>query len=292
MNKAPLAVIILTYNEELNLPGALDSVCGWAGQVFVVDSFSTDRTVEIAKSYGAEIYQHPFGDYCDWAAQRNWALDNLPIKHDWVLFLDADERVTPELAREITDVLPCVDAEVGGFYINRRFVFMGRWLRHGGRYPDRVLRLVRRDRTRVLRVGRAEYFQVNGRVQYLKHDMLHADQKGLAFWISKHNRYSDIGAKEVLELESGKLSSFEQQNRNKGSQSELEGRYRIWIKQRVWPRLPSVARPLLRFFYRYFFQLGFLDGKEGLIYYVLHEFWYPFLIDAKAEELRRQTNEL
>lgn len=276
---APLAVVILTYNEELNLPGALESVCGLADQVFVVDSFSTDRTVEIAKSYGAEVCQHPFEH---WAAQRNWALDNLPIQTSWVLFLDADERVTAELAHEIAQILPQTASDVAGFYINRRFIFLGRWLRHGGYYPNWVLRLVRPELTRVIPAGDREYFQVSGDVRYLKHCLIHEDLRGLDFWISKHNRISRMAALKAISV------NDETTHEKFG---ELEGRWRVWVRDHIVERLPAFLQPFIFFSYRYVFRLGILDGKEGLIYYFLHDFWYPFLIAAKITELRLDKKE-
>jgi len=124
-SRCSISVIILTFNEELNLPTSLGSVAVWADQVFIVDSFSNDRTLEVAKKFGVEIHQN---SWSDWAIQRNWALDNLPIRNQWVLFLDADERVSTELANEIREALKNVPDEVSGFYINRRFIFLGKEL--------------------------------------------------------------------------------------------------------------------------------------------------------------------
>ena len=276
MMVAPLAVVILTYNEELNLPGALESVCDWANQVFIVDSFSTDRTVEIAKAHSAGVYQHPFEH---WATQRNWALDNLPIQTPWVLFLDADERVTAELAHEMAEMLPQAPPEVAGFYVNRRFFFMNRWLKRGGYSPNWVLRLVRPEETRVIPAGDREYFQVSGIVRRLKGHLIHEDQRGLDFWIAKHNRISEMAAH--------KLASSASHTGKDGS-GELEGRWRVWIRDHIVDKLPLLLQPFIFFVYRYFLRLGILDGKEGLVYYFLHDFWYPFLVAAKTMELKKK----
>ena len=272
----PIAVVILTFNEERNLPAALESVCGWARQIFVVDSFSADRTVEIARAYGAEVYQHPFEH---WATQRNWALDNLPIQTPWVLFLDADERATAELAREIAQVLPQAPSEVAGFYINRRFIFMSRWLRHGGYSPNWILRLVRPEQTRVIPAGDREYFQVSGIARRLKGHLIHEDQRGLDFWIAKHNRISGMAAHKLISSAS---------NTGRDGSGELEGRWRVWIRNHIVEKLPLLLQPFVFFIYRYFLRLGILDGKEGLVYYFLHDFWYPFLVAAKTMELKRE----
>lgn len=279
MGLVPLSVIILTYNEEVNLPSALDSVVGWADQVFVVDSFSTDGTLEIAKSYNVPVYQNP---WTDWATQRNWALDNLPIRNEWVLFLDADERISSELAEEIKETLKNVPHEVSGFYINRRFVFLKRWLKHGGYNPNWVLRLVRRNKTRVLPAGSSEYFKVKGKILKLKSFIIHEDKKNLSFFISKHNKISELQVKKLVDK-----TKILDEDREKAY--AIEGRYRVWLKENILSRLPLFLRPFFIFTYRYFLKLGFLDGKEGLIYYFLHDFWYPFLVDAKIVEMQKRT---
>ncbi|MBI4634954.1 MAG: glycosyltransferase family 2 protein [Candidatus Rokubacteria bacterium] len=279
--RTPVTVIILSYNEEINLPHALRSVLGWADQVFVVDSYSIDGTVEIARSLGATVVQHAWEN---WAAQRNWALATLPIRHDWVLFLDADERLTVELQEEITRTLRGLREEVSGFYIDRRMIFVGRWLKYGGYNPTWVLRLVRRDRVRVHHAGDREYFELAGKARYLRRHMLHLDQKDLGFWIDKHNRISNLAAGELLkgtDTQGGLL------NQSRPGTAILERRRAVWLRRNVLAAVPSLLAPCIEFAYRYFFRLGFLDGRPGLIYCVLHAFWYPFLVKVKVEEMRR-----
>jgi glycosyltransferase involved in cell wall biosynthesis len=278
-HKAPLSTIILTFNEEINLPNSLNSVIHWADQVFVVDSFSTDKTIEIAKQNNVPVYENPW--IC-WATQRNWALDNLPIRNEWVLFLDADEQISPELANEIKETLKNVPEEVAGFYINRRFIFLGRELKHGGYNPNWVLRLVRPRRTGVLPAGDSEYFQVNGQVNKLKSFMYHEDKKNIAFFIDKHNKISSSAAMKLFNKKS--ILDLEKEGR-----AVIEGRKRVWIKETILNKLPLFLRPFVLFTYRYFLKLGFLDGKEGFIYYFLHDFWYPFLVDVKVLELRKRN---
>ena len=273
--KAPVAVVILTYNEEANLPYALASVTDWARQVFVVDSFSTDRTLEIAKSHGAEVFQHPFEH---WATQRNWAIDTLPTKSPWTLFLDADESVTEDLAEEISRELPRTPDDVAGYYLDRRFFFLGRCLKHGGYRPNWVLRLVRANRTRVVPAGDREYFHVNGKTLSLSGNLLHEDRRGLDFWIAKHNRISNMA---VTHMRTRGAQS------GNGTGSSKEGHLRNWLRANALERFPALLRPFGMFIYRYFLRLGFFDGKEGAIYYFLHDFWYPFLIAAKTFEAGR-----
>jgi glycosyltransferase involved in cell wall biosynthesis len=224
---APLTVIILTYNEELNLPQALRSVCGWAQQVIVLDSFSTDRTVQIAREFGAEVYQHRFEDY---AKQRNHAL-TLPIRSEWILFLDADEWVPPELQREIAAVIDRNPPE-DGFYIKRRFIWMGRWIRRGY-YPTWILRLARRGRVRCEERQVNEHLIVDGAVGYLQHDFIHEDRKDLADWIAKHVRYARREADELIKREL-RVAQEEIDARLFGTQAQRKR----WLRRHVWERLP------------------------------------------------------
>jgi glycosyltransferase involved in cell wall biosynthesis len=266
--KVDVAVIVLTFNEEANLQRTLDSV-GWAKKIFVVDSFSTDRTLEIARLSGAIVYQHPFEHF---ATQRNWALDNLPIEAEWVLFLDADEQVTQELEDEITSKIETIHSRVSGFYINRRFIFLGRSLKHGGYSNNWVLRLVRHREATVLKGGIWEYVNVTGTTEYLKAPMLHEDRKGLKYWIDKHNQYSSAEARSSDKFEIV------------ADVGEVEGRRRLWVKRYVYNRLPPIGKAALSFLYRYVLRLGFLDGKTGFVYYFLHDLWYPLLVAAKKDE--------
>lgn len=282
MLNAPVSVIILTYNEEVNLRACLESVRDLTDEIFIVDSFSTDKTLEIAREYTQKIYQNPWVHF---AHQRNWALDNLPISYDWVFFLDADERLTPELCKEIADIWRNGSPPYAGFYIKRNFYFLGRLLKHGGYHSDFILRLIRKDKGRVIAgSGVREYMTITGRVGKLQNPMLHKDNKDLSFWIAKHNKYSDLEAMETLSMKSH--PGFKQKGSD-GDKTALEHRFKIWLREKVWLRLPLLIRPLFYFCYRYIIQLGFLDGKEGLIYCFLHGLWYPFLIDAKCLELKK-----
>lgn len=277
-NLCPLTVIILTYNEERNLPTSLSSVYGWAEEVFIVDSFSDDDTLSIAKEFGVEVYQNQFEH---WATQREWALEVLPITTEWVLFLDADEAVSVELAAEIQEETTSWPDDVAGVFLDRRFYFLGRWLRHGGFAPNHVLRLIRPNRTKLIPAGDREYFHVDGKTQTLKGYLIHEDKRDLAFWIKKHNRISAYAAQFRFDQ-----ASYNEFGKNTSSASgSVEGRRRIFIKDRIVARLPFWLQPFLYFFYRYIFKLGFLDGKEGLFFYILHDFWYPWLIEAKIAEL-------
>lgn len=279
----PISVIIPALNEEANLADCLRSVF-WADEVFVVDSHSTDRTAAIAEAAGAKVVQfdfHPGGP-----RKKNWALENLPFRNEWVLILDADERITPELEAEIRREFASGPPH-DGYYLNRKLIFMGRWLRHGGNYPSWNLRLFRHRLGRYERLHTEdlasagdvevhEHVVLDGRAGYLREPMLHLDYKDLARWLDRHNRYSTWDAKMRLNLLEGKdVSSIAA--RLFGSPVERKR----WLKK-LWLRLP--CKPLLRFTYMYFLRLGFLDGKPGFLYSVLKA-THEFHIAAKMWEM-------
>lgn len=278
--RCPLSVLVITLNEEMNIAACLESV-RWAAEVFVVDSLSSDRTVEIAGNFGAKVYLHPFEGY---AKQRNWALDNLPFSHEWVLMLDADEQIPPPLAEEIGRILNRDGEGCAGFYLSRRFFFLGRWLKHGGLYPTWLLRLFKRQAVRVEERPMNEHVVLNGVAGHFKEPFEHRDSRPLSDWIAKHNRYADLGAEEYIRerYEAGYAGAITP--RLWGTQPERKR----WIKLRIWNRLPLLTRPTLFFFRNYVLRAGFLDAKPGFIYHVLWSYWYPFLIGANVIERQRR----
>ena len=198
MPQPMLSVVILTLNEEANLPLALASLRGLNAEVFVVDSGSTDRTLEIARAAGCHVVEHPFESQ---AHQLNWTLDTLPIGTPWVMRLDADERLTPELAQELADRLPALPDDVTGLLVKRRVYFWGRWIRHGGYYPTWLLRIWRHGRARCEQRWMDEHMVVGGgRTLRLDQDIIDENHKGLTFWTDKHNRYADREVKDLLAL--------------------------------------------------------------------------------------------
>lgn len=277
MSKAPVSVIILTYNEEVNIRVCLESVKDLTDEIFIVDSYSTDKTLEIAREYTDKIYQNT---WVHWAHQRNWALDNLPLQTDWVLFLDADERLTPELRQEIAITLQAKKLEVQGYYIKRNFYFLSRWLKHGGYKKDYILRLIKKNQARSVGSGAREYVTITGNIGLLQSYMIHEDKKDLSFWIDKHNKLAILEAQELLVKKTDPISNYSSEKK-----VTIEHARRIWLREKIWVKMPLFIRPFFYFIYRYVVQLGFLDGKAGLIYCFLHGLWYPFLVDAKYYEL-------
>lgn len=273
---APVAAIVLTYNEEGNLPACLASLQGWVEELFVVDSGSTDRTVEIARSFGATVVEHPFETY---GAQRNWALDHLPLSAPWVLNVDADERVTPELRASIEAALRDADPSVVGYLASRRTMFMGRWIRHGGHYPVWHLRIFRRGRGRCEDRLYDQHFLCDGPTRQLAGDLIDTLTTSIATFSARHVRWAQLEADEqgLAQDTSGRVRG------RLFSGNAIETRR--WLRE-AYNRLPLFVRPVLYFVYRYFLRGGFLDGREGLVFHFLQGFWYRFLVDALIFERR------
>lgn len=283
---AGVTVIILTKNEEANLAGCLQTVVRIANEILIVDSGSTDGTLELAERLGAKTISHPFHTH---STQWKWALENLPITTDWVLGLDADQRLTPELAEEVREFLsrPAERiAEISGCYINRRQVFRGKWIKHGGYYPKYLLKLFRPSRVELDHNDMVDHhFRVTGKTIKLRHDLIedNRNEADIAVWIEKHNRYSTLQALEEFEL-SRNSQGLMRTGSFLGMPDERTQRLKA-----VWRRLPLYIRPFLYFGYRYFFRLGFLDAKQGFIFHFLQAFWYRLLVDIKLDELRHSV---
>ncbi|RJO72601.1 MAG: glycosyltransferase family 2 protein [Myxococcales bacterium] len=269
-----IAVIILTYNEESNIAQALESVQGWSRQVFLLDSYSTDRTLEIAGRYPCTIVQNRFENY---SKQRNFALEHLPIVSEWVFFLDADEWIPPELREEISTLIASNPPE-NGFFVKWRLFWMGRWIRRGY-YPTWILRLFRFGKARCEDRSINEHLVVEGGTGYLKNDFIHEDHKGVTDWVAKHNGYATREASELLIRSS---SDLQIDVRLWGTQAERKR----WLRYRLWNNLPPLVRPFLYFVYRYVFRGGFLDGKAAFVYHFLQGLWFPMLIDIKYLEMK------
>jgi len=270
-----LAVVILTYNEEANLAQALASVVGWANEVFVLDSFSTDRTLEIARDYGCQVVQNRFENY---ARQRNAAIDLMPIQSEWVFFLDADEWFPEALKSEISALIAAAPEE-NGFFVRWRMIWMGRWIRRGY-YPSWILRMFRNGKARCEDRAVNEHLIVEGATGCLQHDLIHEDRKGVSSWIAKHNDYATREARELLNTRSA-LGYQEIDARLFGTQAQGKR----WLRYKVWNRMPPLIRPFFYFFYRYVLRGGFLDGRAAFIYHFLQALWFPLLIDIKYLEM-------
>jgi glycosyltransferase involved in cell wall biosynthesis len=277
----PISVVILTLNEEVNLRPTLESLVGWVREIFVVDAGSTDRTKAIAEEFGAIVVEHPFQTH---STQWRWALKQLPLTSEWVLALDADQRVTAGLAQELRDLDECALESVEGVFIKRQQWFRDRWIRHGTYYPKYLLKLFRRDRVRIDAGDLVDHhFYIDGPVLKLSHDLVESNKKedDIAFWIQKHNRYATLLAREEMQWRNTSPSAIAPSLFGNPDQRAL-------ALKRLWRELPLFVRPFLYFGYRYFLRLGFLDGKQGAIFHFMQAFWFRLLVDINLDEMRRQ----
>lgn len=288
--KIPVSVLIPAKNEEANLAACLESVAR-ADEVFVVDSQSSDCSVEIAKSYGANIVQFQFNGR--WPKKKNWSLENIAFRNEWVLIVDCDERITDELWSEIA--LAIQNPQFAGYYINRKVFFLGKWIRYGGKYPDWNLRLFKHKQGRYENLNTEEirntgdnevheHVILDGAVKYLKNDMLHIDFRDIYHWLERHNRYSNWEARVYLNLINGKDDSG-----TIGANFFGDAVQRKRFLKKLWVRLPF--KPTLRFILFYIIRLGFLDGKAGYIYGRLLS-QYEYQIGVKLYELRQFGGQL
>ena len=282
-----LSVIILTHNEEKHIERALNSIIPLDAKVFIVDSGSTDRTLEIAEKYGANILKNKFVNY---ANQFQWALDNALITTGWVMRLDADEVIELDLREEIILKIPMLPLSVVGINLNRKHIFMDRWVRHGGRYPLRLLRIWRQGQGRIENRWMDEHMIVWGghTVNFMGGFSDH-NLNDLTFFIDKHNKYA---TREAIDVLNQKLDLFTRDEALNIESSSLQASLKRWAKERVYNKLPFTIGATLYFFWRYVFQLGFLDGRSGLIYHFLQGWWYRFLVGAKVMELEQNISHL
>jgi glycosyltransferase involved in cell wall biosynthesis len=278
-----LSVIVLTFNSEATIGATLASARRVSDDIHIVDSGSSDKTLTIAAEHGARVVQHPFESY---GAQRNWAIDSLPLRHPWELHLDADERLTEPLiaAIEALAARGFDDAAEGGaavgYFIPRLVHFLGRPIRHGGMYPIWHMRLFKHGHGRCEARRYDQHFYVDGPTGRLEHPMIDDIRMKLGEWVIRHNRWADAEAEELV---AGGAAT--------GVTPRLGGNpvERKRALRGTYNRLPWFLRALLLFLYRYVVRLGFLDGRAGLIFFVLQTFWFRFLVDAKLYE--RQLGE-
>jgi exosortase/archaeosortase family protein len=273
-----LAIVILTFNEELNLDKCLKSLQKLNAPIYVIDSYSTDKTEEIARKYNATFIQHKFLTH---TLQWKFGLENLPKDVEWILGLDADQTLTAELQEEISTLLTTNDtSDIVGYYIRRRNYFLNTWIRFGGYQNRYLLKLFRKD---AVYLDESElmdhHFYVNGKTSRLKSDLIENNVKeNLEFWKAKHHKYAELQAKE----------EFEKLLVNRGSLFGNQDERRLFLKS-LWNRMPLFIRPLLYFIYRYFFLFGFLDGRTGSKFHYLQAYWYRRLVDENIYKLKSKS---
>jgi glycosyltransferase involved in cell wall biosynthesis len=268
-----ISVIILTRNEESDLPRCLNSLL-WCDDVHVVDSGSSDETINTAQKYGAHIYEHPFASF---GTQRNWSLDHCTIKHPWILFLDADEVANEEFIKGMAKVVSDAPSSIAGFYCCWKLIYEGRWLKRCDSFPKWQFRLMRKDYARFADFGHGQTeAEVKGNIEYLPapYDH-HALSKGIGPWLDRHNRYATLEAAVRLTAPINWRDVF-----------SSHGSTRNKALKPIVSRVPGW--PLMRFLMTYIFRLGFLEGRPGFVY-CANLAYYEFLIRIKMREEKRRS---
>lgn len=271
---AGISVMIFTLNEQIHLPSCLKALA-WCDDVIVVDSFSTDSTQKICAEHGVRFFQNPFTGFGN---QRNWALDNTQPRHGWILILDADERVTPELVLEMRAIAERDPEAMAAYQLRRRFYMWGRWLRYSSLYPSWVVRFIRLGRVRYINRGHAETQEVQGNIGNLQNDLIDENLKGIDEWFDRQNRYASKEAEfELLQEKNGLRFS------ELFSSTPLISRAAL---KRLAGKMP--ARGLVYFCYSYFVRLGFLDGKSGFVFCCMKA-WYQSQIAMKKFDAKNKV---
>ena len=274
---AKLSIVLLTFNSAASIGRTIRSLKGLSDDIHVVDSFSSDDTIAICEAAGCKVIQHPFANY---SAQRNWAIDNLPLAHDWQLHVDADEELTPALRSAIAAIdLDRADAD--GYIVGRKIVFMGKVLRFGAIAKTWHYRLFRAGYGRCEDRLYDQHFVSKGRVKRIAAFMLDHQENSIGDWTARHNRWSDMEAEE-MSAEDATLPREGQVKADPRGDAIARKRY----AKGMYYRMPLCWRAFGYTFYRYVLRLGFLDGQPGFIYHMLQGFWFRLLVDAKLIERR------
>ena len=279
---AKITAIVLTKDEEKHIERCLRSLKGVADEVWVVDSYSTDRTIELAEEMGARTVQHKFENQ---AQQFNWAIGNLEINGEWIWRVDADEYVEPPLAEKALKAVSSCEADVNGIYVNKKIIFLGKPLLHGGWYPAQQIKIIRKGHGQSENKAMDEHLIItDGRTIAVDGDQTDENLNTIGWWTEKHNRYADREAMNMLAMAYGMDSDGgEVEPKLLGNGAERKR----WLKIR-YARMPLYVRPIMNFLVRYVLQMGFLDGNHR--WYVLQGFWYRYLVDAKIYEIKKSMD--
>lgn len=278
--KADISVVILTYNEELHIARCIESLKSVAKDIFVVDSFSTDKTVEIAEEYGAQILQNPWKTY---ATQFQWGLDNCPITTEWVMRLDADEYIEQDLISEVKQKLSKVEDDVNGIYIRRKYFFLGQWIKYGAVYPLNLLRIWRTNQGRIEERWMDEHIVLNreSKTERFNGHIVDDNLNNTRWWTDKHNKYAD---REMIDILDEKYGLFDVDDALKNNKDSSQTKLKRMAKEGIYNRIPIFVRPFLYFLYRYFLRLGFLDGTKGFAFHFMQGYWYRSMVDLRVFE--------
>jgi len=273
-----ITAIILTSNEKIHLSRCVENLNDLDLDILIVDSFSTDNSLEIAQPGRVRVLKNKWINY---STQFNWALKQVDPNTDWVLRIDADEILTAALKKEITEKLPLLKADINGIFVPRRMMFQGRPVQYGGLFPTKVLRIFRYGKGECENRWMDEHIKVTGHTVNFKGDLIDNNLKSLTWWINKHNQYSSREAVDLLNLKYRFMKIDTIAQLKFGSHAGLKR----WIKETVYFYLPTYYRSFIYFLCRYIFRLGFLDSHSGANFHFLQGFWYRYLVDAKVKEV-------
>ena len=279
-----IVAIILTNNEEVHIERCIRSIKPVATRIVVVDSFSTDKTVDIARSLGAEVVQRKWKNYAD---QFQWGLDYCAVQAGWIMRIDADEYLESSLQEEILGVIPTLPDTVSGIYIKLKVIYKGKWIKHGGIYPLTLLRIWRAGKGRIEQRWMDEHIVLptEAKTIVLKSHSADSSLKDITFWINKHNHYA---TREMVDILINKYFS-EKKDEVLKQMADPQARWKRILKDKIYSKFPLGLRSVLYFFYRYFIKLGFLDGSKGFIWHFMQGFWYRLLVDVKVMEVEAQA---
>lgn len=276
-----ISVVIPTFNEEIHISRCIESLKKITKHIYVLDSFSPDKTKQIAQELGAIVLDVEWEN--SYAKKFNWGLNNIEFKTPWIMRMDADEYLTDELIDEINQNINTLEDNVSGVYIKRRVYFMDRWIKHGGYYPTYLLRIWRVNTGMCEEKLMDEHIKLShGETVTFKYDLVDDNKQNLTVWTAKHNEYSIKEAVDILNI----LHNFKDIDEINPSFFATQAQRKRWLKIR-YASLPLFVRPMLYFHWRYFLKLGFLDGKQGLVWHFLQGLWYRFLVDAKIYQIQK-----
>ena len=282
--KNNISVIILTFNEEKHIARCIESLLKITNEIFIVDSLSTDQTIDIATRLGAKIYQNKWINY---SIQLNWGLENCNIKTKWVMRFDSDEVLTPELCNEINEEFQD-DSDCSGYVLNRGHIFLGRKMIHGGSYPTKLLRIWKYGEGYCENKWMDEHIILKhqGKVKYLSNPFWDHNLNNIGWWTEKHNGYA---TREAIDQLNKKYNLFDIEKTE--NDTTMQSKVKKILKNKIYEKMPKSIRAFLYFNYRYIMRFGFLDGYQGLAWHFLQGFWYRFLVDTKVYEIEKISKE-
>lgn len=280
-----IAVIILTYNESKHIGRCLENMRQVSDDIYVIDAYSTDNTVAIARQYNARIYQNKWVNH---AHQFQWALDNCEIDTPWIMRMDADEYLEPALIREINERLPALPEEVAGIYLKRKVIFKDKWIRYGGFYPHILMRIWRNGKGSMEQRWMDEHIVVAGKTLLFRENMVDHNLNSIHWWVNKHNNYA---VREMVELLNIKYQFFAADERLlKAGNGTSQAKRKRFLKEKVYAALSPGMRALFYFIFRYIIRFGFLDGYRGFLFHFMQGYWYRLLVDINMKEFEEKLN--